>query len=194
MTAEQALEGHMQFIEKLNSMDITKLETSAKLFEHISDFSRSINGNFYDLAACINQELMPTLERLEEILRATNDMFGDGTNKLINTIKESGDPANWSEADIDDMVARYDSNKQGRVSANGELGITDESNESAMYGTVVDENKAKQAKQLYRERLINDKFQAQSQSVAAKLDMIYDILSGCGGGVSPCVIVSEANY
>lgn len=189
MTAEQALEGHMQFIEKLNSMDITKLETSAKLFEHISDFSRSINGNFYDLAACINQELMPTLERLEEILRATNDMFGDGTNKLINTIKENGDPARWTDDYINEMVTDYDPKRQRIVTKNGVTGLEADPDEKSLLGAETDENKARK---LYRERLINDKFQAQSQSVAAKLDMIYDILSGCGSGASTCVIVSEA--
>ena len=82
--AEKSIDGHLKLIEKINSIDIKKLETSAKMFEHMSDFSRSINGNFKGLAEVINKELLPLLLKIEKIFKETNSILKQTESNTAN--------------------------------------------------------------------------------------------------------------
>lgn len=66
--SKRALAGHIALIKKINEVDVAKLETAAKMFQHMSEFSRSIKGNFVALAKTINEDLMPVLEELKKIM------------------------------------------------------------------------------------------------------------------------------
>ena len=62
------LENYGKFIEKVNRMDITKVQKTALMFRQMSRFSESINGNFDRLAMAINEKLMPAVDALKEVL------------------------------------------------------------------------------------------------------------------------------
>lgn len=59
---------YVKFVDKVNSVEVTKLETSAKMFEQMANFSNSIKGNFEKLAESLSEDLMPILEELKEIM------------------------------------------------------------------------------------------------------------------------------
>lgn len=56
------------FIDKVNTVEVSKLEKSAQMFQQMANFSNSIKGNFEKLAESINEDLMPVLEELKEIM------------------------------------------------------------------------------------------------------------------------------
>lgn len=64
----KAVDNYIRFVDKVNTVDVAKLETSAKMFEQMANFSNSIKGNFEKLAESISEDLMPVLEELKEIM------------------------------------------------------------------------------------------------------------------------------
>ena len=86
---KRALEGYTKFVEKINTIDIKKLETSAKIFEEMSKLSMSIRGNFDALAESINEDLMPVLKELKEIMEKVPETLETGfqnTNASIGAV------------------------------------------------------------------------------------------------------------
>ena len=111
--SNKAIEGHTNFLDKLNKMDMTKLETATKMFEHLAEFSRSIKGDFKELAKVFNEDLMPILEETRDLLRTTSSIMKSNTdtmnaarntnmyNILLNQMKASGETefkkaSNWA--------------------------------------------------------------------------------------------------
>lgn len=66
--SKKALAGHIALVKKIGEVDVVKLETSAKMFQQMATFSKSIQGNFKALAESINEDLMPVLEELKKIM------------------------------------------------------------------------------------------------------------------------------
>lgn len=66
--SQQALKAHIALVKQINSTDVSKLETSARMFENMARFSESIHGNFKKLAQTLSEDLMPILEDLKEIM------------------------------------------------------------------------------------------------------------------------------
>jgi hypothetical protein len=62
------IDSYVRFVDKISTIDITKLNTSATMFEKMADFSKSIQGNFDKLADTLNEKLMPVLEELKEVM------------------------------------------------------------------------------------------------------------------------------
>ena len=58
----------IEFVDKINTVDLEKLQTTANLFEKMAQFSESINGNFEGLADALNEKIAPLLENLKEQL------------------------------------------------------------------------------------------------------------------------------
>ena len=86
---KRALEGYTKFVEKINTIDIKKLETSAKIFEEMAKFSKHIKGNFDALAESINEDLMPVLKELKEIMEKVPETLETGfqnTNASIGAV------------------------------------------------------------------------------------------------------------
>ena len=86
---KRTLEGYTKFVEKINTIDIKKLETSAKIFEEMSKLSMSIRGNFDALAESINEDLMPVLKELKEIMEKVPETLETGfqnTNASIGAV------------------------------------------------------------------------------------------------------------
>ena len=62
------IDNYVRFIDKVNTVEVSKLEKSAQMFKQMANFSNSIKGNFEKLAESINEDLMPVLEELKEIM------------------------------------------------------------------------------------------------------------------------------
>lgn len=178
-SAQKTLENHMKFIEKINSMDVTKLETSAKLFEHIAEFSKSINGDFENLASSINEELLPLLERLEEIFRETNNLLAEtaaNTANVENAVRTSvggGGVIGLSDEEISKMA-------------------DDQVNLAKWKDGALSEMSEDERKEFIKKYYKNERERAQqdaTNNVGEKIDMIYDLLCGLGTGISTHAIV-----
>ena len=63
---DTVLSSYEKLITKVDKVDLEKLKTTATLFEKMSDFSKSINGNFEGLADTLNEKIAPLLEKLQE--------------------------------------------------------------------------------------------------------------------------------
>lgn len=163
--AEKSIDGHLKLIEKINSIDIKKLETSAKLFEHMSNFSASINGNFKGLADVINKDLLPLLQKLEKIFKETNAIMKQTESNTANAnsmIRNAGINSNIKDLKWDDFSKVVDNEMR-----NNPFGWH-EGNRNVL------EN-----------YLHNEQDNAQllaSRDICIKLEELYELLSGNGAG------------
>lgn len=76
--AQTALGGHIALIKQIKSVDVQKLETSAKMFQQMARFSQSIQGNFKMLAETLAEDLMPILKELKEIMEKVPEKLDTG--------------------------------------------------------------------------------------------------------------------
>jgi hypothetical protein len=76
--AQTALGGHIALIKQIKSVDVQKLETSAKMFQQMAKFSQSIQGNFKMLAETLAEDLMPILKELKEIMEKVPEKLDTG--------------------------------------------------------------------------------------------------------------------
>ena len=65
---DKNLSSYSGFVDKINTVDVTKLETSTRMFEQMANFSKNIQGDFNKLAETLNENLMPVLEELKNIM------------------------------------------------------------------------------------------------------------------------------
>lgn len=76
----------IKLIDKINSTDLNKLQTTVNLFNQIARFSESINGNFDQLAQTINERIAPLLETLRtqiDTLNATVQQTSELTQNAL---------------------------------------------------------------------------------------------------------------
>ena len=83
---ENITDNYIKFVDKINTTDIKKLETSVNLFSKMADFSKSINGNFEKLAESINEDLMPVLEELKETLNKIPDKIDTNAASVSQSV------------------------------------------------------------------------------------------------------------
>jgi hypothetical protein len=94
---ERNLNNAKIFLEKVNSLDYSKLNRAASLFESMAKFSESIKGNFDGLANALNKKIVPILETLKsqiEDLRAlqveSNEVQTASMGIMPETTSETG--------------------------------------------------------------------------------------------------------
>lgn len=75
----RSLDGYSNLLQKINDVDQTKLEQTVKMFEHMANFARTINGDFKELAETINEELAPTLIDIRDLLTRTSTSISSST-------------------------------------------------------------------------------------------------------------------
>ena len=63
---KRLIDQNIQFLEKVNSVDIEKLRTTEKMFKNMAKFSETINGNFQGLADALNDRIAPVIEELSK--------------------------------------------------------------------------------------------------------------------------------
>lgn len=76
----------IKLIDKIDSADLNKLQTTVNLFNQIARFSESINGNFDQLAQTINDRIAPLLEALQtqiDTLNATVQQTSELTQNAL---------------------------------------------------------------------------------------------------------------
>ena len=139
---------YIEFIDKIDKVNIEKLQTSVNLFEKMANFSKSINGNFEKLAESINEDLMPVLEELKETL-----------NKIPEKIDTNAASVSQS------------------ISANAPIS-NQPSTQQSMTAQVRRENpnmSTEDVKKMVDNRL-NEQARAQSQSLESKFDELIELL------------------
>lgn len=131
---QQNTDNFVRFIDKANSIDVEKIRTVRDLFAEMTEFSRSVKGNFEKLADVLSEKLVKVLEKLSDTMQGINEESGSSEFdevKVINPLKENrgfmnvGNPNQQSyqkpqqvqpqkdyarklneiEGDLDDMIA-----------------------------------------------------------------------------------------
>lgn len=90
-TNDKFINSNIKFIDKINSIDVNKIRTVSQMFKEMTDFSKSINGNFDKLAEFFNEKLLKALEDLKEVLDKYGNTGGSGSNQQVST--------NWMSKD-----------------------------------------------------------------------------------------------
>jgi hypothetical protein len=106
------LDKHIEFINKISSVDVEKLKTSANMFEKMAEFSESINGNFEGLAQTLNEKIAPLMEELKELLTGVQDKVEEtGANMskaAFNSGKTLSEPEMTAQVASENPRARDD--------------------------------------------------------------------------------------
>lgn len=76
----------VKVLDKINSTDLNNLQTTVKLFEKLSNFSESINGNFEGLAESLNDKIAPLLEELKTLLEGVPSAINKGSTDISQSI------------------------------------------------------------------------------------------------------------
>jgi dGTP triphosphohydrolase len=118
-----SLKNYNDFLTKINDVDLTKLKTTVKLFEQMVNFSKSINGNFEDLADSLNEKIAPLLEELKESLTAVQQHVSEKPStdmeaekrSIFSNFKQNGQTQNLTQSQIETKVEdKYKDNIQQR--------------------------------------------------------------------------------
>ena len=96
---------NIRFLDKINSIDISKIQTTSNLFEHMAKMSESINGNFDGLADTLNEKIAPLIEELKEMMDELPKKIDEATSK-ISASKFAASNPNLSESEMQSQVTR----------------------------------------------------------------------------------------
>jgi hypothetical protein len=75
---KKMLDNYGKFIDKVNTIDVEKVKTTADVFGQMAKFSESINGDFEELASTLNEKLMPVLEELKGVMSEIPEKLDKG--------------------------------------------------------------------------------------------------------------------
>jgi hypothetical protein len=103
--SQDAIAAHINLIEKIDKMDVKKLETSTQMFGHMAAFSSSIRGDFAQLANTLNEDLLPTIKELKELLSETKLTLEETANKLeqMRELQQKQDSREDSSKTLEDF-------------------------------------------------------------------------------------------
>ena len=133
------IDNYVKFVDKINSIEVNKLETSAKMFQQMANFSNSIKGDFDRLAESLGEKLLPVLEELKEVMSEIPDKLDDGFQNTSASIAATAAPAtrenvtaqvnrenkNLTTEEVDKIVAAR-MNEKAKADANGLASKIDE--------------------------------------------------------------------
>lgn len=107
---------NIRFFDKINSVDISKIQTTSNLFEHMAKMSESINGNFDGLADTLNEKIAPLIEELKEMMDELPKKIDEATSKISASTFAASNP-NLSESEMRSQVTRegVDPTKQAYI-------------------------------------------------------------------------------
>lgn len=100
---EKTLNNYSKFLTKVDSLKVENLTKTASVFEQMARFSESIDGNFERLAETINENLMPVLEELKQIMNESSDRLEKGFNSTTETLVATS-PVPVSKSGMKDIV------------------------------------------------------------------------------------------
>ena len=78
------IENNIKFLDKINTADLEKLQTSERLFARMAEFSETINGNFEGLADALNEKIAPLLEKISGSAEKLKDVGINETKTKTN--------------------------------------------------------------------------------------------------------------
>ena len=76
--AGKMLDNYVNFVDKVNSVEVNKLENATNMFKQMSRFSTSIKGDFDKLAESLSEKLLPVLEELKEVMNVIPEKIDVG--------------------------------------------------------------------------------------------------------------------
>lgn len=95
---KQNTEVFAKFLGNVHSTDMAKVEKTATLFKHMTEFSNTINGNFEKLAETLSEKLLPVLEDLKEVMVEVPGKMEEGfsnASKSIGALSSTPSKANY---------------------------------------------------------------------------------------------------
>ena len=75
---EKNIGNYIKFVDKVNSVQVEKVQKTAQMFEQMSKFSTSIKGDFDKLAESLSEKLLPVLEELKEVMGVLPEKIDNG--------------------------------------------------------------------------------------------------------------------
>ena len=93
----EAIKQTIKYVDKVNSIDTKKIKSVTDMFEKMSKFSESIDGNFERLAEVLSNDLLEALEKLNNHLNGTattdyrnnSNIYDDISKPSSNSYKDS---------------------------------------------------------------------------------------------------------
>ena len=82
---ESGISSTIKFMDKVNTVKVENIEKTAKMFEKMSEFSKSIHGNFEGLADTLNDKITPLLEKIDTTLKNTESSLAKANQSLQET-------------------------------------------------------------------------------------------------------------
>ena len=133
------IDNYVKFVEKVNTIDVGKVETTSNMFRQMSMFSNSIKGDFDKLADSLSEKLLPVLTELKEIMSEVPDKLDVGFRNTSASIgaanaaptrenvaaQVSRENPNLSKSDVDAIVTSR-LNEKAKNEANGMSAKLDE--------------------------------------------------------------------
>lgn len=102
------LDNYVKFVDKVNTVDVNKLETSTNMFKQMAKFSKSIKGDFDKLADSLSEKLLPVLTELKEVMTSVPEELKIGFQNTSASIAATNAPA--TKENITAQVNRENSN------------------------------------------------------------------------------------
>lgn len=158
---QRSTDQYMKFMDKVNSMDMQKLQSAERLFEHMANFSQSINGNFQELAEALNEKIAPLLEELKDLMSKIPQKMED---IAVGDVKpETGNGSGTGAGDTKNTKNKYKTPMQ----------IAQEEYESATTGS-------RAAERLERIKAFNKNRTSAISEEFMSISEILDVLTGEG--------------
>ena len=89
---EKVLNNYVTFVDKVNAVEVKKLENATNMFKQMSNFSHSIKGDFDKLAESLSEKLLPVLEELKEIMGVLPEKIDVGFQNTSASIAATNAP------------------------------------------------------------------------------------------------------
>lgn len=136
---EKNINNYIKFIDKINNVEVKKLETSANMFKQMAEFSNSIKGNFEKLAETLAEDLMPILQELKEATTKVPEKLDIGFQRTSASIAATNaaptaenitaqlnrENPNLTKEEVDSIV-KTRLNERAKMDANGTISKLDE--------------------------------------------------------------------
>lgn len=127
------------FIEKINTIEVNKLQNATNMFKQMSNFSESIKGDFDKLAESLSEKLLPVLTELKEVMTSVPEELKIGFQNTSASIAATNAPAtkenitaqvnrennNLTASEVDKIVTNR-MNERAKSDANGVASKLDE--------------------------------------------------------------------
>lgn len=96
---------YIEMLDKVNSIDLAKLQTTTNLFEKMAEFSKSISGDFEGLADTLNDKIAPLIEELKGLLEGVQERVEKSGSDISASVYASKAPI-LNQSEMANQTAR----------------------------------------------------------------------------------------